>query len=197
MLALPKSLLSCLSHAPLDLTDLTGKAGWIAAHVSRLAALNLGPDWVALVHEWVQFERRHGLAKRLQVVSTNNSAVLIMHADPIPKTAKTSTPTCIKHWVATSRSVRYKVRPEDQKDFAVSWSVWWAANQPKWRVKSGDVWPQTLDGSLTSLAVSGQKGFMEYIVFLGWWGEAAKSEVDRRDWKTAVNDATWVVKSAE
>lgn len=107
-------------------------------------------------------------------------------------------PDDLDTWASQGRSIRYKPQAS-YKELSVGWWAWWKAMQPRWRDTSDLASSQSSSEGLVDLLVTGQSGFLEIMVVLGWWGimvEALSSESRteaRADWQAALGDVGFVL----
>lgn len=107
-------------------------------------------------------------------------------------------PSQVSWWVSRGRDFS---KPPDASrlgkpsEFGALWRGWWIKMQPSWRgtewplsragLSLSESWPETLKG--------GRNGMEAVLITLSWWCSVVKSESQRREWDSAVEDVSWVL----
>ncbi|KAJ7224529.1 hypothetical protein GGX14DRAFT_299406, partial [Mycena pura] len=88
--------------------------------------------------------------------------------------------------------MKYKPSITDAVKFGESFRKWWLDINPGWRkeAEAGKLFRGN-GGAWESLDIPGPNGFLNLLMCLKWWAEAAQNLPGSR-WLEAVDDATWV-----
>ena len=157
---------------------------WFRDAYVLLSSRDLGPEFTALIDQFVQLEKRTDFAPGARSGGFKSD----------------NRPPEVHYWISRGRAMEPKISAV--KDFAKSWWKWWRGLQPEWRAVLevdgllDSAYHPTLTGNEDWSAVDkyGRNAFFSVMATLLWWGVALPGPANEDpDWIAAVRDVGWVL----
>ncbi|PPR07319.1 hypothetical protein CVT26_013679 [Gymnopilus dilepis] len=148
---------------------------WFEDGFVMLQCRNLGPQWSALLENWLCFELQGRFKERGKLGARHR-------------------PSCIGDWIQRRRATTWRPVIEIPA-FEEKFIKWWASVQPEWRISNaGDIDVSAAGSDWEDLYKPGLNGIYSIIVALFYWGLAVKAgSGEHSRWLNAVKDVDFAL----
>lgn len=110
----------------------------------------------------------------------------------------TNRPEAVDYWLKCGRPKQKTPDLGELEAYGERVRLWWRGVQPEWRSK-GDSWPMSRalapNESWSGTAKGGLNGIFMVLMSLVWWRLSARSEGERGEVLSMVEDVTWVLRA--
>ncbi|KAI0039759.1 hypothetical protein FA95DRAFT_1458304, partial [Auriscalpium vulgare] len=105
-------------------------------------------------------------------------------------------PSEVHDWLKSGRKIEKPPYVTNVNKFGVRWRSWWTVMQPTWRKPDeGGDWPlvraEHPDEAWSNLRKAGKNGLVLVLHSLVWWTTAAKTDSQKREVLSALEDVEW------
>lgn len=154
----------------------SGAEDWVPNALALFRSIALGPEWDALVRDWLHFEEGEGFEGSCKLGS--------QHRPPI-----------VADWIKRARKPDFPYEIKNLDKFVNGFNAWWRVLQPTWRLddasdllrRDGEDWGR--------LRCSGVNGLVSVLAALFFWGSHAQrgAAMLKSRWREALEDVSYAI----